>query len=176
MAGERTQEKRIKHPAMSKPAASFTFGAWPCGCSPVWWQKEGTLWGPVILCHWMCLRNWRGFGSSSFMWRGRSHMSPSPDSDPARQDAQPPRCETPWEAGTQGGLSTRRRFISGPRSQDHWTAASSFRHRGSGPPRSLQGLWDVFLLPSVVCCGDNSGFACWRGRAWPCHSPTSRRK
>lgn len=24
------------------------------------------------------------------MWLGRSHMSPSPDSDPARQEAQPP--------------------------------------------------------------------------------------
>ena len=24
------------------------------------------------------------------MWLGRSHMSPSPDSDPARRDAQPP--------------------------------------------------------------------------------------
>ena len=41
------------------------------------------------------------------MWRGRSHMSPSPDSDPARQDAQPPAV---WN--TLGGGYTGRPFYA----------------------------------------------------------------
>lgn len=66
----------------------------------------------------------------------------------------------------QLGISVRCCFISGPRNQCHWTAASSLCH-GALSCSWYEHCESVFLLPSIVWCGENTWFALWR-RKQPC--------
>lgn len=138
MAGERTQEKRTRHPATSKPAASFTLGAWPCGCSLNVMAEGKDALGPSCALPLDVPQRLERLQEQLLHVARRSHVSPSPDSDPSCQGSTAPqRCETPRGGGYTGrpfyammfGLwsheSVPLKLQQVPLSQGLWAAAFS---------------------------------------------------
>lgn len=166
LLGRGPGERRIKLVAISGSAASFSLRAWPCGCSSTWWQKEMMPWDPVTFRHLMCLWRLEQFQNRPLnVGREISHLT-KPRRGPCpsipytlRQSEEPCGEEMPWS------ISVRWCFISGLRNQCHWTAVPFV-------PATLscscfKDSESVFLLPSIVCRGENAWFAHWRGKqAW----------